>query len=212
MKVFLLRAAPLFFVANAIRMSRDITEQSDTIYVGNDTWKLGQKDFELILRVGCQYKHFSVLEQAVMWWEIDGISRGCLQELVRHRTSRLTVKSSRYTLSKELAFETKIDEKNAEKYLVLSKNEETNKVAIQQLELLRQLIYKGDIKNDIAKIAQPESFKTKLQWQIDLRNFINFYKLRSAKSAHWEIRELANKLFDSLDKQYQMIITEAIEE
>lgn len=62
----------------------------------------GQKDLELVERVGNKFKHKSVLEHLVYSFDIDGISRAVLQELARHRTASLTVKSTRYTMSKDL--------------------------------------------------------------------------------------------------------------
>ncbi len=61
-------------------------------------YHIGKKDKELLERIGNKLKHKSVLEQLVYWFEIDGISRACLQELARHRTARMVVKSTRYTL------------------------------------------------------------------------------------------------------------------
>jgi len=218
MNIKLLNTTPLYLAALAIRQSRDITDKSDSIYVG-DSYKLGEKDAKLIDTVGNKFKHKSVLEQAVMTWEIKGISRGCLQELARHRTARLTVKSSRYTLQ-ELKNEAPfmqvygMDEslesikKRASKYIVLI--DEISSSQLRQLEELRIAIYKG-IKNDIAKYLLPESYKTNLVWQIDLRNFQNFLELRTANSAHWEIRKLAYGLYDSLPQDYQDLCVRSLQ-
>ena len=62
---------------------------------------IGHKDLALLDRVGNQFHHGSILEHVSFYFFIDGISRACLQELVRHRMASLSVKSSRYTL-KEL--------------------------------------------------------------------------------------------------------------
>ncbi len=55
----------------------------------------GEKDKELINRVGNKFKHGSVLEHLVYNFDIKGISRACLQELARHRIASLSVKSTR---------------------------------------------------------------------------------------------------------------------
>lgn len=47
--------------------------------------------------------HDSITEHAVFQFDIDGISRLCLQELVRHRMASPTVKSTRYTLKPMIA-------------------------------------------------------------------------------------------------------------
>lgn len=51
-----------------------------------------------INRVANVSKHASTIEHLVYNFDIDGISRACLQELARHRLASYTVKSSRYTL------------------------------------------------------------------------------------------------------------------
>lgn len=91
MQVSLLHSTPLQLAAHACRMSHNNHHLSDG----------GPKDTALIERVGNKLKHKSILEQLVYFFDIDGISRACLQELARHRHQSLTVKSSRYTL-KEL--------------------------------------------------------------------------------------------------------------
>lgn len=84
-----------------------VQECIDTKQHINQKISCGEKDKELIERVGNKNKHSSTLEHIVYSFEIDGISRACLQELARHRMASLSVKSSRYTL-KELKQETNI--------------------------------------------------------------------------------------------------------
>ena len=57
---------------------------------------------ERMERVGIKNKHSSTLEHISYTFDIDGISRACLQELARHRHASLSVKSTRYTLTQEL--------------------------------------------------------------------------------------------------------------
>ena len=97
MQVKLLAHLSLYLAASACRMSQDNHEKSDTI----DNI-CGPKDSALIERVGNKFKHASILEQLVYTFDIDGVSRALLQELSRHRHQSLTVKSSRYTLAKDL--------------------------------------------------------------------------------------------------------------
>lgn len=238
MKVELLHITPLWLCANAIRMSHDNHHLSDSYMINPDkvscmqcggskltetvypnyiicdtcsevydkNYHIGKKDLELIHRVGNKLKHKSVLEQIIMFWEIDGISRACLQQLVRHRTARLVVQSTRYTLGK-LKKEPPLEYHSAKKFLVYVSKEHIDKYSVIALQNVQNLVKDGG-SNDEIKMCLPESFKTRLQWQIDMRNFQNFYQLRSAKDAHWEIRELANKLYESLPKEYQKLVLE----
>lgn len=174
----------------------------------------GEKDRELIDRVGNKYKHSSTLEHLNYTFYIQGISRACLQELARHRMASLSVKSSRYTL-KELKAEESflpIDETNlqrAEKFLVFTENLKVNEASIKALENLRILL-KDNISNDLAKFAMPESYKTELTWSINARSLQNFLHLRSSKSALWEIRNLALEIYNHIPKEHQFIFEDLI--
>lgn len=213
MTVKLLHNSPLWLASHAIRMSHDNHDKSDTV---NTDDLIGVKDRELIARVGNKLKHKSVLEQLVYWFDIDGISRACLQELARHRTARLTVKSSRYTL-KELkdncsvcntspvGIDWRWDE--VEKFCVLTGCITTDYNIARALSTLQNALEDG-ISNDISKYCLPEAFKTRLQWQIDGRNIQSFLELRSSREALWEIRLLARAIFDALSEEHKYLYEE----
>ena len=69
---------------------------------GNEPHSDKEKVKARINRVANVSKHASTIEHLSYSFDIDGISRACLQELARHRIASYTVKSSRYVLSKEL--------------------------------------------------------------------------------------------------------------
>ena len=69
---------------------------------GNEPHSDKEKVKARINRVANVSKHASTIEHLTYSFDIDGISRSCLQELARHRIASYTVKSSRYVLSKEL--------------------------------------------------------------------------------------------------------------
>ena len=99
MTVTLLHHTPLQLASHACRMSHANHDRSDSIYGTDDC---GPKDRALIERVGNKFKHSSILEMLNYTFDIEDISRACLQELARHRHQSLTVKSSRYTLARDL--------------------------------------------------------------------------------------------------------------
>ena len=209
MKVKLLHHSPLWLASHAIRMSHDNHDKSDTV---NSDDSIGTKDRELIARVGNKLKHKSVLEQLVYWFDIDGISRGCLQELARHRTARLTVKSSRYTLNElknEAPFKDMTDFNRAYKYVVKVDGKFVGGAVVRALEALRAVVSEG-VSNDIAKYCLPEAFKTRLQWQIDGRNLQNFLELRTSKDALWEIQNLARAIYDALPPEHKYLYEEYV--
>ena len=200
MKVKLLHYTPLEICAHAIRTCWQSFDKSDNG---------GEIDRALIDRVGNKYKHSSTLEHLVYTFYIQGISRALLQELARHRMASLSVKSTRYTL-KELkeAKPFELDDfEGASKYIVLTENKEVNRASIIALNNLQALLKQG-ISNDLAKYALPECYKTELTWTINARSLQNFLALRSAKSALWEIRSLATKIFNTLPKEHKYLFVE----
>ncbi len=222
MKVDLLHHSDLEVCAHAIRTCWQSFDKSDDG---------GEKDKELIHRVGNKFKHASTLEHLNYSFYIQGVSRALLQELARHRIASLSVKSTRYTL-KELKEEEsftlgmsmielkeKYTEPNevyndihmqrASKYLVWSGNLSVDFSSIVALENLRLILLDG-VANDRAKYCLPESYKTELTWTVNARSLQNFIKLRSSKSALWEIRDLAYELFNTLPDQHKYLFEECV--
>jgi len=222
MKVELLQHGSLEVCAHAIRTCWQSFDKSDDG---------GEKDKDLIHRVGNKFKHASTLEHLTYTFYISDISRALLQELARHRMASPSVKSTRYTL-KELKNEDTFtqgmsmlelkqkytnpqevyDDKHmirASKYLVWTGELMVDFSSIVALENLRLTLLDG-FANDKAKYCLPESYKTELSWTINARSLQNFISLRSSKSALWEIRDLANMIFESLPKDHKYLFEEYV--
>lgn len=198
MQIKLLTYTPLNICSHAIRTCWQSFEKGDNG---------GEKDVELIDRVGNKFKHASTLEHLHYTFYIQGISRALLQELSRHRMASLSVKSTRYTL-KELKNEAKFEQndfENASRYIVLTGNELIDNVSIKALENLREILASTTTSLDIVKYCLPECYKTELTWSINARALQNFLSLRSSKSALWEIRNLANEIFNALPNEHKFI-------
>jgi len=224
MEVELLQHSNLKICAHAIRTCWQSFDKSD---------EGGEKDKELIDRVGNKFKHASTLEHLTYTFYIEGVSRALLQELARHRMASPSVKSTRYTL-KELKDEesftggmSMLELKNnyatkdevyadkhmlkASKYLVWTDNLGVDFSSIVALENLRLMLLDG-VANDRAKYCLPESYKTELTWTINARSLQNFISLRSSKAALWEIRDLSKKLYDILPLEHRYLFSNCIKE
>lgn len=202
MNITLMQHSSLEVCAHAIRTCWQSYDKSD---------HGGEKDKELIDRVGNKFKHASTLEHLTYTFFIDGVSRALLQELARHRMASPSVKSTRYTLKElkeEEAFSSK-DTLRASKYLVMTESALVNEMSIKALENLRTVL-QTKTGNDVAKYCLPESYKTALTWTINARSLQNFIALRSAKSALWEIQNLANALFESLPEDHKYLFEDCV--
>ena len=206
-KVKLLSYTPLEVINTAIRTCWDSHDKSDN---------LGEKDLDLIKRVVLQNFHESVCEHCVFNFFIQGISRLNLMELTRHRLASYSVKSTRYTL-KELRNESEFtikDKERASKYINLTDNNNVDECSIQALENVRRLVNNAvnyNVTQDLIKYALPECYQTDLTFSINVRSLRNLLKLRTSKSAHFEIRNLAFKLYEALPEEFKFLFKDVIE-
>jgi len=183
---------------------------------GNEPHSDKEKVKARINRVANVSKHASTIEHISYSFDIDGISRGCLQELARHRIASYTVKSSRYTLQElknEKSF-SPLKEKDgwyrATNYIVLTGEDYTDLASITALDGLREILLMG-ISNDKAKYCMPEAYKTSLVMTINARSLQNFLSLRTDKKALWEIRDLAKDIYEALPDNHKFLYDNIIQ-
>lgn len=173
-----------------------------TICYGKDKAKNPKKLVENLLRL----KHLSVFEHVYFTWKIEGISRTCLAQLTRHRHCSFTVRSSRYCNESEQSF-------------IVPESIDYNIALIQEYctfmdtakDFYDYLISWG-VKREDARFVLPQALETELYMSCNLRELLHIYKLRSDKSAQWEIRELVEKIRESvnpeLDFMFEMVVNE----
>lgn len=172
--------------------------------------------FERTKRVVCRHRHLSCAEHIQLAWRVSGSSRAELQEHMRHRIASPTVKSTRYTL-KEIIDTNDIDsvmlspvhssDKQASSLSKLTEEKRNKflyyqKLLFQQAQAALRELSKEGYPNDLLKYLLPESTRTSFVWTINLRSFINFLELRTAKTAHQEIRYIANKMREAIRESY----------
>lgn len=188
----------------------------------------GDKLKERMHRVANKFKHASTIEHISYNFAIKDISRALLQELARHRISSFSVKSTRYTLKELKGIPSFIAENSTwksltyakdinydkfwnrvEKYIVLTGDERVDASSAIALQNLQDMINEG-VSNDIAKYCLPDCLKTELVWSINARSLQNFLSLRTNKSALWEIRNLANEIYNQLPEDHKFLFKDCI--
>ena len=237
-KVTLLHHTPLYIASDGARTCWSSQDKSDTIrtrpslddsprFLEPAHIRIGPKDLALIDRVGNQFHHASILEHISMNFFIDGISRACLQEIVRHRVSSFSVKSSRYTLTELKRLSPFVDELGnlyvngngeytnkdgilASDYLVQRSNDNVNKQNVRTLDALRDILSDG-ASNDEAKYCMSEAYRTQLTWSINLRSLQNFLTLRTSKKALPEIQHLAHLIYESLPTDIKSLVAHCVD-
>jgi thymidylate synthase (FAD) len=138
----------------------------------------------------------STIEHAVFTFAIEGISRACSHQLVRHRIASFSQQSQRYVdLSKsDLGYiippEIKKDKKRLEKY----------KKVMDLIEKEYRDLVKSGVKPEDARFILPNACQTKIVVTMNARSLLNFFKERCCLRSQWEIRVLANKMLVEVKK------------
>lgn len=217
MEVELISNTPLLNIIRAARKchaSEANMDSQDEQTEWGLTEILGTSDKKLIQDVIIGRDHTSVLEHLFYTFDIDGLSRAALQELVRHRHASMSVKSTRYTL-KELKKDGDLKgHELVKKYCVIPPwrrwNVPNRMATGAAMERVREAVIAG-VPNDHAKYLLPESFKTSLIWSINARSLRNFFKLRSSSAALWEMQELASCVYEQLPEDHRFLYEDCLQ-
>ncbi|AEC52305.1 FAD-dependent thymidylate synthase [Pyrococcus sp. NA2] len=145
------------------------------------------------------YGHESILEHATFTFSIEGCSRVCTHQLVRHRIASYTQQSQRYIV---------LNEENVEETFVIPESikkdkelyERWKKVMAETISLYRESIKRG-IHQEDARFILPQAVKTKIIVTMNLRELKHFFGLRLCERAQWEIREVAWKMLEEMAKR-----------
>ncbi len=153
---------------------------------------LSPEDIKRLLRKIIASGHLSVLEHVSFTFVIEGISRACSHQLVRHRIASYSQQSQRYVKFEELEFVIPDS---------ISNDSEAVKMFLEGLDgcksIYRKILAKG-IPAEDARYILPQASPTKIVVTMNARSLLNFFELRCCLSAQWEIRGVAEEML-SLD-------------
>lgn len=144
--------------------------------------------------------HHSVLEHIYFTFKIEGISRACSHQLVRHRHCSFTQRSQRYcnesgcpTITPNTVFE------HEHGFDVLAAYLATLDVSYDKLISL-------GVPQEDARYILPNACETSLYLSCNLRELIHIANERLCTRAQWEIRELVQKMVELVDPQVQFML------
>ena len=157
-----------------------------------------------LLRKILDLGHFSVLEHASFTFGIEGISRACSHQLVRHRVASFSQQSQRY-VSHDQPFEAVVPESIREQQSLLARFDAHAKLTH---ELYRDLIAAGVPAED-ARFVLPNAAATKLVLTMNARELHHFFVLRCCRRAQWEIRAMAKEMLRLSRQVSPMLFNEA---
>lgn len=167
------------------------------------------EDFiDMLVSIG----HESVMEHVSFTFGIEGISRACSHQLVRHRIASYSQKSQRYVSEKGFEFITppsveevpeakaefdrmiaEITESYGRLADILTENHKT-KLTAQGIDEKSALSKARKLANEDARFLLPNACETKIVVTMNVRSLFNFFRHRCCNRAQWEIRNVANEM------------------
>lgn len=140
-----------------------------------------------------KHGHTSVIEHAYITFRIDGISRACSHQLVRHRLASYVQASQRYCKYQDL-----VDNKD---WYVVPPSIRENPTRLKTFEnemnhaaLSYSLLLDMGVNAEDARYVLGNAAKTSITMSMNPREFFGFLDLRLSPKAQWEIRELAENM------------------
>ena len=156
--------------------------------------------------------HESVMEHVCFTFGVEGISRACSHQLVRHRIASYSQKSQRYVNENGFEFITppaieEVPEAKEEYDRVISEITESYEKLVKLLtdkhieEFTAQGLDEKSARSKASKLANedarfilPNACETKIVVTMNVRTLFNFFKHRCCNRAQWEIRAVANEM------------------
>jgi len=153
---------------------------------GND-----QQDFlEKLTAVG----HLSPVEHASFTFVVEGISRACSHQLVRHRLASYSQQSQRYVNEKEFDYliPPSIKEDGEMKALFEKTMKDIQQSYSYFADRLVQKGYSTESAREDARFVLPNATETKIMITMNARELLHFFRQRLCNRAQWEIRAMAH--------------------
>ena len=143
--------------------------------------------------------HMSVMEHIYFTFKIEGISRACSHQLVRHRHCSFTQRSQRYCsedgfeVVQPKSFDAVYEEGWYEAF--------ANSIQDGYRDLQR-----NGVPNEDARYILPNACATSLYLSCNLRELIHMANERLCCRAQWEIRDLVKAMCKLVDPQLQFML------
>lgn len=139
--------------------------------------------------------HHSAFEHSNFTFGIEGISRACSHQLVRHRIASYSQQSQRYVTMGE-NFEYIVPPSIKKNKALLKK---FNAAVLETRRVYDGLISEGVPKED-ARYILPNASETKIIVTMNARELLHFFSMRLCRRAQWEIRDMAKLMLKSAKK------------
>ena len=133
--------------------------------------------------------HFSVLEHASFTFGLEGLSRACSHQLVRHRIASFSQQSQRY-VAHDQPFDCITP-------ATISEHRELQALFdahMQATHALYSALLAAGVPAEDARFVLPNAAATKLVMTMNARELRHFFALRCCRRAQWEIQAMARDM------------------
>ena len=139
--------------------------------------------------------HHSVFEHIYFTFKIEGISRACSHQLVRHRHCSFTQRSQRYCSEDGFEYVTPLTIPHADM-----------NHAIERIDTWYHECQAQGVPNEDARYLLPNACATSLYLSCNLRELIHMANERLCARAQWEIRDLVKTMCALVDPQLNFML------
>ena len=157
--------------------------------------KISDEQVEKFISKLSDMGHMSPFEHASFTFAIEGISRNCSHQIVRHRLASFSQQSQRYVKMKgEYVVPPYI---YWHEELLLEFNHALENADKAYNKLVEGLMRYGRTEKEAIEDARyilPSACTTKMEVTMNVRELLHFFKQRCCKRAQWEIREVAKEM------------------
>ena len=157
--------------------------------------KISDEQVEKFITKLSDMGHMSPFEHASFTFAIEGISRNCSHQIVRHRLASFSQQSQKYVKMKgEYVVPPYI---YWHEELLLEFNHALEDADKAYNKLVEGLMRYGRTEKEAIEDARyilPSACTTKMEVTMNVRELLHFFKQRCCKRAQWEIREVAKEM------------------
>lgn len=179
---------------------------------------LTEEKIENFLKMLTDIGHESPLEHVSFTFGIEGISRACSHQIVRHRIASYSQQSQRYVKLDQFEYiiPPEIEKSEEAKEIFIKAMERDQKDYDRIVDILsekhrKEFIENGKTEKEAKRLAEkkaiedaryvfPNSCETKIVMTMNVRSLYNFFEHRCCERAQWEIREMSIQMLKEVKK------------
>lgn len=173
--------------------------------------KIEAKDQAAFVEKLASIGHLSPIEHVSFSFGVEGISRACSHQLVRHRVASYSQQSQRYVREEQFDYvippSIKQDPALVREFERCMTEAQANYTKV--LRRLEDLGFRGEAGQQDARYLLPNAAETKIVVTMNARELLHFFRVRTCNRAQWEIREMAGRMLALVKRAAPTIFAKA---